>query len=195
MRFEDEYCDWYFAIDYRSIEEGVDILDQSRRVSAYPWFFCKNNGKDQHVDIGYVGCIPIDQIKYEEYWNASRKENIREWGSKSRLSRAFYRDTRNDDGIIDRHNIPSLSRSYEYDSKLDYTINGKTLTQVLGDTEMSIDAKKEWIEKFNALPHTYDIGDGIHRINRARELGMECIVADAMDDIIIKQSKIKNFQF
>lgn len=153
---EDDFCDWYMGLDTMKIESSVDILNQARVIGAKPWFSCSSDRKTQSILVGYIGCIPLNQIDIQEEWNPSRKESIKQWGTKERLSRVLYKDTSKQNYQIDPSSIPSLSRSYEY----------------------------------NKNPPLFDIGDGIHRINRAKELGMQCIIADVVDEVKIKKSKM-----
>jgi hypothetical protein len=113
-------------------------------------------------DVTFIQCIRLDEIEIKAPWNEQRVRDIKQWATPNTLNRLkIYKHP--DEGIfcIDRF-IDLPDLDREYDFKLP-------------------DNKQE----------KYKIGDGIHRINRARELGMDCILAQVTERVTLRKEDIQ----
>lgn len=117
----------------------------------------------QIMTVNYIQCVKLDEIKKVEPWSPSREEEIRKWATPDKLRRLKYsQEEGNGKRIIPHTAFHDIPMLYR-----DYKLDNKDQ------------------EKFT-------ISDGIHRINRARELHMECILASVEERIKINKTDTKN---
>lgn len=120
----------------------------------------------------YIQCIKLDDIEKIEPWSPSREIAIRKWASPDRLRRLKYLEEEDTGKRI----IPSNSFHDIPMLSREYKLNNKDQ------------------EKFK-------ISDGIHRINRARELcrtadncRMDCILSSVEEHVKINKNDIDNIE-
>jgi hypothetical protein len=163
-----EPCNWYKSTKDKS---KLDNFINERSADR-PDVYCDTLDEIQTVVVKYIQCVKLDDIEKIEPWSHSREEAVRKWATSDKLRRLKYsQEEETGKRIIPSeafHDIPMLSREYKLDS------NEKTTKAVIQ-------------KKFN-------INDGIHRINRARELGIDCILASVEEHVYIDKTDIKNVE-
>ena len=174
-----EPCKWYKNTIHKS---PLDNFIEERSVDV-PSVYCEND--IQTMVVNYIQCVKLDEIEKREPWSPAREEAIRKWATPDKLRRLKYsqeEETVNKQLKLSKriipseafHDIPMLSREYKIDN------NEKT-------------AKAVTQEKFK-------ISDGIHRINRARELSkqpglhIDCILASIEEHVKVNKTDIKNVE-
>lgn len=126
----------------------------------------------QTMVANYIQCVKLDEIKKVEHWSPSREEAVRKWATPDKLRRLkYYLDEE-----INKRVIPSTAF---HEIPMLYR-------------EYKLDTKDQ--EKFK-------IADGIHRINRARELcrtpdncHMDCILTSVEEHVKINRTDLKNVE-
>lgn len=118
----------------------------------------------QIMAVNYIQCVKLDDIKKVEPWSPLREEAIREWATPDRLRRLKYIEEETNKKIIPHTAFHDMP---------------------MLSREYNLKSKDQ--EKFK-------IGDGIHRINRARELGMDCILASVEEHVKIKKTDTENIE-
>ncbi len=133
--------------------------------------YIKRSTRDINNTIGYcdskdrqvictksVRCVPLDLIEHVPVWVPSRIEAIRKWA--------------------DRETINTLKIRYNWDNAIKYFDRYDEHPRLSKNTYMR--------EPEDEQPK-FLISDGIHRIQRAKELGISCILADVEECIHIKK--------
>jgi hypothetical protein len=161
-------CSWYKSAKDKS---KLDNFINERSVDM-PDVYCDTLDDIQTIVVNYIQCIKLNDIEQREPWSPSREEAVKKWATPEKLRRLRYlKEEKTGKRIIPSeafHDIPMLSRKYKLDS------NEKTAKAVIQ-------------EKFN-------ISDGIHRINRARELGIDCILASVEEHVDIDKTDTNNVE-
>lgn len=116
----------------------------------------------QTIAVDYIQCVKLDDIEKREPWSPSRVETIRKWATPDKLRRLKY------------HQEETGKRVIPHDAFHDMPMLSR---------EYKLDNKNQ--EKFK-------ITDGIHRINRARELSMDCILTSVEEHVRINRTDTKN---
>lgn len=127
--------------------------------------YCNKNKEEQELCTKSIRCVPLDLIENVAIWNPSRIENIRKW--------------------TDRETINVLKINYNKKTdKKEYDIYDRhpRLSRTI-----SIDKPIENRGKFR-------ISNGIHRTNRAKELGISCTIAEVEECISIKKTDVSKIQ-
>lgn len=162
-----EPCKWYKSIKYKS---PLDNFIEERSIDI-PYTNCE---KDiQIMAVNYIQCVKLDDIEKREPWSPERVETIRKWATPEKLRRLKYsQEEETGKRTIPSeafHDMPMLSREYK--------LNSKT-------------TKEEGV----ANQEKFKISDGIHRINRARELGIDCILASVEERVNINKNDTENVE-
>lgn len=161
-----EPCKWYKSIKHKS---PLDNFIEERSIDI-PSTYCEND--IQTMIVNYIQCVKLDDIEKREPWSPIRVERIRKWATPEKLRRLKYsQEEETGKRIIPSeafHDIPMLTREYKINS-----------SEKLG--------AKATQEKFK-------ISDGIHRINRARELGIDCILASIEERVNINKNDTENVE-
>lgn len=125
----------------------------------------------QIMVVNYIQCVKLDDIEKREPWSPAREEAIRKWATPDKLRRLKYIQEEETGKKV----IPSTAFH-------DIPMLSR---------EYNLDNKDQ--EKFK-------ISDGIHRINRARELSMrpglriDCILASVEEHVTINKTDTKNIE-
>lgn len=129
--------------------------------------------EDKQVFVtNYIQCVKLDDIDKIEPWSPLREESVRKWATPDKLRRLkYYQEEETNKNIIP---------------------HGAFHDMPMLSREYKLDNNKQ--EKFK-------IGDGIHRINRARELcelpencSVDCILASVEERVKINRTDIKNVE-
>lgn len=119
----------------------------------------------QTMVVNYIQCIKLDDIEKIQPWSPSREEAVRKWATPDKLRRLKYSQEEKTGKRI----IPS-----------------ETFHDIpMLSREYKINSDRQ--EKFK-------ISDGIHRINRARELGIDCILTSVEEHVKISRTDTKNVE-
>lgn len=119
----------------------------------------------QTMWVNYIQCVKLDEIEKIEPWSPAREEAIRKWATPDKLRRLRYIQEEETNKRV----IPSTAF---HDMPM--------LTR-----EYKLDNKDQ--EKFK-------ISDGIHRINRARELRTDCILSSVEEHVKVNKTDTKNVE-
>lgn len=119
----------------------------------------------QIIAVNYIQCVKLDEIEKREWWSPQRVEAIKKWATPDKLRRLKY--------IQEEE---TGKRTIPHTAFHDMPMLAR---------EYKLDNKEQ--EKFR-------IGDGIHRINRARELGIDCILASVEEHVKINKTDTKNIE-
>ena len=178
-----EPCSWYKSTKHKS---PLDNFIEERSVDI-PSVYCDND--IQTMVVNYIQCVKLDDIEEREPWSPARIERIRKWATPEKLRRLKYsREEETGKRIIPSeafHDIPMLSREYKIDR------NEKTVKETA----------KEGVAKAAIIQEKFKISDGIHRINRARELcrtaescHIDCILASVEEYVNINKDDTENVE-
>jgi hypothetical protein len=151
---------------YKSAKDKskLDSFINERSVDM-PDVYCDTLDDIQTMVVNYIQCVKLDDIEKREPWSPSREEAIKKWATPEKLRRLRY--IREED--TGKRIIPSEAFHDMPMLSREYKLN--TSHQ----------------EKFN-------ISDGIHRINRARELGIDCVLASVEEHVDIDKTDTKNVE-
>ena len=119
----------------------------------------------QIMVVNYIQCVKLDEIEKREPWSPSREEAIKKWATPDKLRRLRYHQEEETNKKV----IPHTAFHDIPMLSREYKLNNKTQ------------------EKFK-------ISDGIHRINRARELGIDCILTSVEEHIKVNKTDTKNVE-
>lgn len=114
---------------------------------------------EQILWFSYIACIPLEDIEYVEPWNPTREKEVKKWADKRTLNRKIL------------HSNGGTNYTYTED----YSI--PRVSRIYNP-----DLKIEEQNKFK-------ISDGIHRINEARNIGLDCILCHVTENISVKYFK------
>ena len=118
----------------------------------------------QTMVVNYIQCVKLDDIEKIEPWSPSREESIRKWATPDKLRRL----------------------KYSQEETGERTIPSETFYDIpMLSRKYKIESDRQ--EKFK-------ISDGIHRINRARELNIDCILASVEEHVNINKTDTKNVE-
>ena len=113
----------------------------------------------------YIQCVKLDEIEKREWWSPQRVEAVKKWATPDRLRRLRYvQEEETGKRVIPHTAFHDMP---------------------MLSREHKLDSKEQ--EKFK-------ISDGIHRINRARELGMDCILASVEEHVKVNKTDTKNIE-
>ena len=115
--------------------------------------------------VNHIQCVKLDEIQKVEPWSSGREDAIKKWATPDKLRRLKYQEEET-----------GSKRCISHDS----FHNMPMLTR-----EYKINNKDQ--EKFT-------IQDGIHRTNRARELGIDCILASVEEYVRIDKTDKENVE-
>jgi hypothetical protein len=119
----------------------------------------------QIMSVDYVQCVKLDEIEKVEPWAPSREDAIRKWATPDKLRRLrYYQEEESGKRVIPPDAFHDMPRL---------------------SREYNLKSKDQ--EKFK-------IGDGIHRINRSRELGIDCILASVGEHVKVSKNDIENIE-
>lgn len=119
----------------------------------------------QIMAVNYIQCVKLDEIEKREWWSPQRIETIRKWATPDKLRRLKYiQEEETNKRVIP----PGAFHDMPMLSR-EYKLNSK------------------YQQKFK-------ISDGIHRIHRARELGIDCILASVEERVNINKTDTKNVE-
>lgn len=171
MAYQEEFCQWF---DFGSLPAFAKQFMQERKISnlfkAINKCHSYNHENDvQTIEIDSYGCVDLDQIEEQEVWNQMRMERLSKWVTKDNL-RMFPREVQVDD----------TGEPYFTECK-DFRQSLPVLSRVLTPDDI----------KHNKKPKFY-ITDGIHRIAKAKELGLKCIMAEVEEMLKIKKEDLEN---
>lgn len=115
--------------------------------------------------VNYIQCVKLYEIEKTPPWSIGREDSIKKWATPDKLRRLKYQEGENGSKRCISHN------SFHDMPMLsrEYKLNNKDQ------------------EKFT-------IHDGIHRINRARELGIDCILASIEESVQIDKADKENVE-
>ncbi len=130
-----------------------------------PDVYCDSLDEKQTVVVNYIQCVKLDDIEKREPWSPMREEAVKKWATPEKLRRLRYL-TEEDTG----------KRVIPHDAFHDMPMLSR---------EYLLHSSQQ--EKFK-------ISDGIHRINRARELGIDCILASVEEHTDIDKTDTKNVE-
>ena len=116
----------------------------------------------QIMVVNYIQCVKLDEIEKREPWSPSREEEIRKWATPDKLRRLKY---------------------------IQEEETGKKVIPPTAFHNMPM-LSREY--KFVKSQEKFKISDGIHRINRARELGIDCILASVEEHVKVNKTDTKN---
>lgn len=151
---------------YKNIKNKskLDYFINERSVDL-PDVYCDIFDDIQTMAVNYIQCVKLDDIEKRESWAPLREESVRKWATPDNLRRLkYYREE--DTG---KRVIPSGA---------------------FHDIPM---LSREYLLNSN-YQKKFKIGDGIHRINRARELGIDCILASVEEHVDIDKTDTKNVE-
>lgn len=178
-----EPCKWYKNTRHKSPLDNF-IEEKSTGISSV---YCEND--IQTMAVKYIQCVKLDDIEKIEPWSPSRTIAIRRWATPDNLRRLKYQEEEETGKRVipfdEFHNMPMLSREYKLKSN-----NSKVTNQPLNSQSTKADSLK----LISNSQEKFKITDGIHRINRARELGMDCILASVEERVNVKKTDIENIE-
>ncbi len=115
--------------------------------------------------VDYIQCVKLDDIEKREPWNPLREEAVKKWATPDKLRRLkYYQEEETGTRVIPHGAFHDIP---------------------MLSREYLLHSSHQ--EKFK-------IGDGIHRINRARELGIDCTLASVEEHIDISKTDTKNIE-
>jgi hypothetical protein len=117
----------------------------------------------QTILVDYIQCVDLKEIEKRDWWSSQRVESIKKWATPDKLRRLKYR--REED-------------------------TGKRVIPVNAFHDMPMLSREYKLE--NKDQEKFKISDGIHRINRARELGMDCILSSVSEYVKVKKTDKDN---
>ncbi len=130
-----------------------------------PDVYCDTLDDIQTMVVNYIQCIKLDDIEKREPWSPSREEAVKKWATPEKLRRLRYiKEEETGKRIITSEAFHDIPMLSR-----EYKLN------------------TSYQEKFK-------ISDGIHRINRARELGIDCILASVEEHVDIAKTDTKNIE-
>lgn len=125
----------------------------------------------QTMVVNYIQCVKLDDIEKREPWSPPREEAVRKWATPDKLHRLKY--SQEDTG---KRIIPSEAFHDIPMLSREYKINSN-------------------------IQEKFKISDGIHRINRARELcrtanscRVDCILASVEEHVDIDKTDTNNVE-
>ena len=119
----------------------------------------------QIMVVNYIQCVKLNEIEKRDPWSLSREETIKKWATPDRLRRLKYKKEEETERIV----IPGTAFHDMPMLSREYDLNGN-------------------------IQEKFKISDGIHRINRARELGLDCILASVEEHIKIDKTNTNNVE-
>lgn len=119
----------------------------------------------QTMVVNYIQCVKLDDIEKGEPWSPSREEAVRKWATPDNLRRLKY--------------------SQEEDT-------GKRIIPSEAFHDIPMLSRKYLLH--SSHQEKFTISDGIHRINRARELGIDCILASVKEHVYIDKTDTNNVE-
>lgn len=130
-----------------------------------PRIYCDTLNDIQTMVVNYIQCVKLDDIEKREPWAPLREEAVKKWATPDNLRRLKYSEYEDTGKRV----IPSSAFHDIPKLSREYNLN--------------IDKQ----EKFT-------ISDGIHRINRSRELNIDCILASVEERIRINKTDTQNVE-
>ncbi|MHB8084363.1 MAG: hypothetical protein ACYDHZ_00860 [Dehalococcoidia bacterium] len=152
----DNVCKWYISPKVNS------SLDKFIKERAYPGSqieFCDSEDK-QIVQVEYVRCVRLEDIRIPPPWSKNRTENIRKWATPDSLRTLKIRTNDNGEEILDTRNLPEIARE--------------------------VDLKEK-------IPGKFEIENGIHRINVAKELGIDCMLCRVIESVTLTKDQASEY--
>jgi len=155
-------CSWHESLFARRDTPLGEFIHERATWEGDCDRFCDQDDEVATVCTQYIECVPLDEIEDTPPWNEMREKSVRDWGNRHTLNR-----------------IP-------VDRTLDCGSDVIAATQKHGRmvrVSRNYDLRKplEEQEKFR-------ISDGIHRTNRAREVGAGCILAIVNECVSFRKS-------
>lgn len=133
--------------------------------------YCDTSDDKQIMIVNYIQCVKLDDIEKREPWAPSREEAVKKWATPDKLRRLkYYQEEDTGRRLISSGAFHDIPMLSR-----EYRLNSNTQ------------------EKFK-------ITDGIHRINRARELSirpeshMDCILASLEEHVKVSKTDTKNIE-
>lgn len=130
-----------------------------------PDVYCDTLDDIQTIVVNYIQCVKLDDIEKREPWSPSREEAIRKWATPDKLRRLRY--IREED-------------------------TGKRFIPSEAFHDMPMLSREHLLH--SSHQEKFNISDGIHRINRARELGIDCILASVEEHVDIDKTDTNNVE-
>lgn len=119
----------------------------------------------QIIAVNYVQCVKLDDIEKREPWSPAREEAIRKWATPDKLRRLRY---------------------------IQEEETGKRVIPPTAFHDMPMLSREYNLD--NKYQEKFKISDGIHRINRARELGIDCILASVEEHVKVNKTDKNNVE-
>jgi hypothetical protein len=130
------------------------------------------NHNTQTMVVNYIQCARLEEIEKIEPWSPAREESVKKWATPDKLRRLKYHQEEE---------------------------TGKKIITHTAFHDMPILLREYKLD--NNIQEKFKIGDGIHRINRARELckmtnscNTDCILASIEEHVKINKNDTKNIE-
>lgn len=136
--------------------------DEDWNVSC--WSSDEEGDEKVELYIDKLKCVPLEEIAIPNVWNPPRYTNIQGWANKEKLMSL---------------NVDKCLEGEKGDCRGTDTVIKWTH---LPDYARVIDLDR-------GVTHKYDISDGIHRTNYARDIGAPCIMAQVTEMLQLSRAK------
>lgn len=130
-----------------------------------PDVYCDTLDDIQTVVVKYIQCVKLDDIEKREPWAPLREEAVKKWATPDKLRRLRY--IREED-------------------------TGKRVIPSITFHDMPMLSREYLLHSSNQ--EKFKISDGIHRINRARELGIDCVLTSVEEYVNIDKTDTNNVE-
>ncbi len=152
----DNVCEWYISPKANS---SLDRFIKERTYLGEQIEWCDKQDK-QIVQVEYVRCVRLEDIRIPTPWSTKRTEDIKKWASPDTLRTLKIRTNDNGEELLDTRNLPEISRE--------------------------VDIKGE-------NPGKFEIQNGIHRVNVAKDLGLDCILCRVIESVTLTKDQVSEY--
>lgn len=151
---------------YKSVKDKSKLDNFINEMSIdIPDVYCDTLDDIQTIVVNYIQCVKLDNIEKREPWSPSREEAVKKWATPDKLRRLRY--IREED-------------------------TGKRIIPSEAFHDMPMLSREHLLYSNNQ--EKFKISDGIHRINRARELDIDCILASVEEHVDIDKTDTDNIE-
>jgi hypothetical protein len=157
---------------YKGVKHGSKLDNFIKERSTNPDIYCDTLDDVQTMVVNYIQCVKLDDIEEREPWSPSREEAVKKWATPDNLRRLKYHQEEE---------------------------TGKRC--ISGSAFHDIPMLSREFLLHSSIQEKFKISDGIHRINRARELrktedgcSMDCILASVEEHVDTDKNDSKNIE-
>lgn len=151
---------------YKSVKDKSKLDNFINEMSIdIPDVYCDTLDDIQTIVVNYIQCVKLDNIEKREPWSPSREEAVKKWATPDKLRRLRY--IREED-------------------------TGKRIIPSEAFHDMPMLSREHLL--YSSNQEKFKISDGIHRINRARELDIDCILASVEEHVDIDKTDTDNIE-